>query len=207
MTDAYKALSEIQKTLNAPKGQTNKFGGYKYRSCEDILQAVKPLLGDAVILVSDEIKLIGDRFYVEATARFMLGDAVIETKALAREQANKKGMDDAQLTGATSSYARKYALNGLLLIDDNKDADSQDNRESGAANQPRTQPGKKAKSEPLNQSHILKVMADGDDFATVSFWRGMSQESQEAQWKSMDKASQKHLKALMAQHPPVEKAS
>lgn len=121
----YEKLAEIQKKLNAPKGQYNKFGGYAYRSCEDILEAVKPLLGDCVLTVSDDIVLIGERFYVKATARIALSaDDYVENTAYAREVAEKKGMDASQITGATSSYARKYALNGLLAIDDSKDADT-----------------------------------------------------------------------------------
>ena len=127
MTELLKQLSSIQKELNAPKSQWNKFGKYNYRNCEDILQAVKSLLGDSVILLNDEIEQIGDRVYVKATATFHCGEKSISTTAYAREALDKKGMDSAQVTGATSSYARKYALNGLLLIDDNKDADSHDN--------------------------------------------------------------------------------
>lgn len=127
MSNIIEKLTEIQKKLNAPKNQRNNFGNYNYRSCEDILQAVKPLLVDSVILVSDEIQLIGDRFYVKATATFKTDSDQISVSAYARESFDKKGMDAAQITGATSSYARKYALNGLLLIDDNKDADSMDN--------------------------------------------------------------------------------
>jgi hypothetical protein len=122
-------LAEIQKALNAPKGQTNAFGGYKYRSCEDILMAVKPLLGGLIITVNDDMVPVGDRIYVKATASITDGVDAISTSAFAREAVSKKGMDDAQVTGSTSSYARKYALNGLLLIDDNKDADHGDNRE------------------------------------------------------------------------------
>ena len=122
----------IQRELNAPKGQFNKFGKYNYRNCEDILQAVKPLLGDSVILISDEIQQVGDRFYIKATATLYFGEDSINATAFAREELNKTGMDSAQLTGSTSSYARKYALNGLLLIDDNKDADSHDNKEPAA---------------------------------------------------------------------------
>jgi hypothetical protein len=122
-------LAVIQQKLKAPKGQVNKFGGYRYRSCEDILEAVKPLLGDCVLTISDDIREIGGRVYVEATAR--LGDSVggygIEVKALAREPESKKGMDESQITGAASSYARKYALNGLFCIDDTKDADATNN--------------------------------------------------------------------------------
>lgn len=130
MTTLIKRLAAIQKSLNAPKGQTNTFGNYKYRSCEDILMAVKPLLGELVLTVNDEMVLVGDRIYVKATATITDGEASINTSAFAREAVSKKGMDDAQVTGSTSSYARKYALNGLLLIDDNKDADHADSREN-----------------------------------------------------------------------------
>lgn len=121
----YNELSRIQKELKAPKGQFNKFGNYKYRSCEDILEAVKPLLGDCCLTISDDIILIGDRFYVKATAKLALSNEdYIENSALAREALDKKGMDESQITGASSSYARKYALNGLFAIDDTKDADA-----------------------------------------------------------------------------------
>lgn len=125
----YKKLAEVQQKLKAPKSQFNEYGKYHYRNCEDILEAVKPLLGEYIMLVEDEIVQIGDRFYVKAIAKFGDGITFITNKAYARESLDKKGMDDAQITGATSSYARKYALNGLLLIDDTKDADSKDNRQ------------------------------------------------------------------------------
>jgi len=124
-------LSEIQSKLHAPKGQTNAFGKYKYRSCEDILSAVKPLLIEfgVSLIITDEMVLIGDRYYVKASALLEDGKGfTAKAEAYAREPLSKKGMDEAQITGATSSYARKYALNGLLAIDDTKDADSQDNR-------------------------------------------------------------------------------
>ena len=121
-------LAKIQKELKAPKSQFNKFGNYKYRNCEDILEAVKPLLGDCIILLSDKVVKIGDRYYIKADAIFKddSGD-VISVTAYARESLDKKGMDVSQITGASSSYARKYALNGLLAIDDTKDADTKDN--------------------------------------------------------------------------------
>ena len=121
-------LARIQGELNAPKNQTNKFGKYNYRSCEDILEAVKPLLKGLTIVVSDEMVLVGDRIYVKSTATISDGETSISSTAFAREAADQKGMQPAQLTGSTSSYSRKYSLNGLLLIDDNKDADSQDAR-------------------------------------------------------------------------------
>lgn len=117
-------LSKIQKELKAPKNQYNSFGGYKYRSCEDILEAVKPLLDGLVLTVSDDIIAVADRVYVKATATITDGVDSISNYAFARESLTKKGMDDSQITGATSSYARKYALNGLLCIDDTKDADA-----------------------------------------------------------------------------------
>ena len=116
----------IQSELKAPKGQYNSFGKYNYRSCEDILEGVKPLLAKhgLVLTIQDSIDLIGDRFYVKATATITDGKEQLSTSAYARESLDKKGMDASQVTGATSSYARKYALNGLLAIDDTKDADT-----------------------------------------------------------------------------------
>ena len=129
-------LAAIQSRLNAPKGQTNTFGGYKYRSCEDILTAVKPLLDGLVITISDEVTSVCDRVYVRATATITDGENSISTSGFAREAPTKKGMDDSQITGSASSYARKYALNGLLLIDDSKDADAMDNREHAMPSSP-----------------------------------------------------------------------
>lgn len=126
----HKALLRIQGNLKAPKGKYNNFGGFNYRSCEDILNAVKPLLQETetTLVLTDEVVLIGDRFYVKATATLSNGtDTPIVTSALAREDLTKKGMDGAQLTGATSSYARKYALNAMFAIDDNADNDAMNN--------------------------------------------------------------------------------
>ena len=127
-TNLYKKLVSVQFELKAPKGQRNNFGNYNYRSCEDILEAVKPLLDkyNVALTIRDEIVLIGDRFYVKATATLIDADTgeTVEASAFAREGADKKGMDVSQLTGATSSYARKYALNGLFGIDDNEDGDA-----------------------------------------------------------------------------------
>ena len=119
-------LLNIQEKLKAPKNQTNKFGGYKYRSCEDIFEAVKPLLKEEglTLRTTDELVNIGERYYIKATAILSDGKETIENVAYAREEETKKGMDGSQITGASSSYARKYALNGLFLIDDVKDSDS-----------------------------------------------------------------------------------
>ncbi len=128
-------LNKIQQELNAPKNQYNKFGKYNYRSCEDILSAVKPLLGEAVLTLEDEIVEISGRFYVKATAKLVQTDDVFSCTAYARESENKKGMDASQITGAASSYARKYALNGLFAIDDTKDSDSTNKHKQTSDNQ------------------------------------------------------------------------
>ncbi|RKV82338.1 MAG: recombinase [Neisseria sp.] len=119
-------LEKIQSELNAPKDAFNAFGKYYYRSAESILKAIKPLLAETglVLTVSDDIIAVSDRIYVKATAKITDGEHTVETSALAREPLIKKGMDDSQITGAASSYARKYALCGLLAIDDNKDVDA-----------------------------------------------------------------------------------
>lgn len=121
-------LMNIQQELKAPKGQYNDFGKYAYRSCEDILEAVKPLLKKekVVLTISDELQYIGNRYYIKATATLIdtESEATISNSAYAREEETKKGMDGSQITGASSSYARKYALNGLFGIDDNKDSDT-----------------------------------------------------------------------------------
>ena len=129
--DVYTALHHIQVNLKAPKSQYNNFGKYAYRNCEDILEAVKKILPDgASLTLEDDIQLIGDRHYVCATATLFYKDRMVQASAYAREPLTKKGCDEAQITGASSSYARKYALNGLFLIDDSKDSDSKDNREA-----------------------------------------------------------------------------
>lgn len=145
-----KILSEIQHKLKAPKDKKNDFGNYKYRSCESILEAVKPILNEygAALTLSDEIEEVGGRVYVRATATLFFDgeeslDSVISVSAYAREAEVKKGMDDSQITGATSSYARKYALNGLFAIDDTKDADTNENRIESEARS-KASAGKKA---------------------------------------------------------------
>ena len=121
-------FAAVQNELKAPKGRTNKFGGYKYRSCEDILKAAKPVLAKygCLLTLTDAVVPMDGRYYIEATAIVsdIHGIASIQTKAVAREAETKKGMDDSQITGTASSYARKYALNGLFCLDDVTDADS-----------------------------------------------------------------------------------
>lgn len=118
-------LGLIQIELKAPKSQYNNFGKYKYRNCEDIQEAAKPLLAreGLILTLNDSIEMIGIRYYVKATASITDGENVFSVNSFAREEESKKGMDGSQVTGASSSYARKYALNGLFLIDDTKDAD------------------------------------------------------------------------------------
>ena len=136
----HEKLQGIQSSLKAPKGQTNKFGGYSYRSAEDILTAVKPLLREngCTLVISDDIVGVEGRVYVKATAVLAeaQSDYSIQVNGFARESETRKGMDDSQITGSASSYARKYALNGLFAIDDTKDADA--TNDHGKSNQGRT---------------------------------------------------------------------
>ncbi|CGE69681.1 TPA: ERF family protein [Streptococcus pneumoniae] len=140
----YKKLLNIQRDLKAPKGQYNNFGKYSYRNAEDIMEALKPLLveNNAITYVEDDtIEYIGQRYYLVATISFVdveTGEK-ITVKARAREEENKKGMDGSQITGAASSYARKYALSGLFLIDDNKDADSNEYHKQNNQQKPKQQ--------------------------------------------------------------------
>lgn len=133
-------LQQIQQKLKAPKNQRNSFGGYNYRSCEDILEALKPVLAEfnAAVLLSDEIVQIGTRWYVKATATLKTETESVSVTAYAREEETHKGMAESQITGSASSYARKYALNGLFGIDDTKDADTMDNR--ATFSQPKNDP-------------------------------------------------------------------
>lgn len=124
----YTKLMNVQNELKVPKNNTNTFGNYKFRNAEDILEALKPLLKkhNATVIITDDVVTTGNRYYIKATVKFIDTETgeTIETSALAREEENKKGMDSSQITGSTSSYARKYALNGLFAIDDTKDSDT-----------------------------------------------------------------------------------
>jgi len=147
-------LAEFQQKLKAPKGQYNSFGKYKYRSAEDILEAVKQVITPEgyAIIISDEIVLIGDRHYVKAKAILLNSDGEkYASIAYAREEDTKKGMDASQITGAASSYARKYALNGLFAIDDTKDSDATNNGEDKPKEEPKPQP--KTQKEILTEDH------------------------------------------------------
>ena len=162
-----KKLVAVQAALKAPKGQFNKFGGYKYRSCEDILEAVKPLLLEQglQLTITDEPVEVGGRIYIKATATVTDGSETATVSGYAREAETKKGMDESQITGTASSYARKYALNGLFLIDDTKDADAtNDHQKPKAAPRPKQAP--KPKAAPQLQGGELKA-------AKVRLWRAL----------------------------------
>lgn len=171
--DIYNKLNTIQQKLVAPKGQYNSFGKYYYRSCEDILEGVKSLLKETktALTVTDELVLIGDRYYIKATATLYdcdNGDSV-SNSAYARESLDKKGMDESQITGACSSYARKYALNGLFCIDDVADADTRDNSDNT-----KTETATKKKSatksnidKNLIEEVVARCIADDVDIAKV----------------------------------------
>lgn len=154
-------LLTIQQKLKAPKNQYNKFGNYNYRSCEDILEGVKPLLAETkcILTLSDQIINIGDRFYVQALAKLTdieSGESISNT-AFAREELDKKGMDGSQITGGSSSYARKYCLNGLFLIDDTKDADTNEAKEEQKAKEEKTN------ALPADKVNALKKKAQGSN--------------------------------------------
>jgi hypothetical protein len=151
----YAKLLAVQNELKAPKSQYNEFGRYKYRSCEDILESVKPLLSahDCALVITDDIMMIGDRIYVKATAKLISGSEQVESSAFAREESEKRGMDSSQVTGAASSYARKYALNGLFCIDDTKDSDATNTH----GQQPKEEP---KKEEPKNTQPKMQPVYD-----------------------------------------------
>lgn len=158
MSTLHEKLADIQARLKAPKSQYNSFGKYSYRSCEDIMAAVKSLLAEhgVAITVSDNIVEVGGRIYCQARATIHGASGSISTDAYAREEESKKGMDAAQLSGACSSYARKYALSGLLCLDDSKDADSTNNHEEKPAEkaQPKAQAPKKDILQPSSQRGV-----------------------------------------------------
>ena len=163
MENITKVLSELQRKVKVPKNQRNNFGNYNYRSCEDILEAVKPHLPEGVVIViTDKIVKLGERYYVKAKATISDGKEEIHTVAYARESQEKRGMDLAQITGATSSYARKYALNGLLMIDDVRDADTQDNTEKAVA-KPKDARKDKIKELLLDLGHEPKTIKEAQD--------------------------------------------
>ena len=183
-------LTDIQTELKAPKNRFNRFGNYKYRSCEDILEAVKPLLKEhkATLTIRDEIVEVGGRVYVKAIVTFNAGDENAEVTAFARESESKKGMDDSQITGTASSYARKYALNGLFLIDDTKDADTEEfTQQSKDAEKTQETAAKKigkVKAEALSKA----VLDCGKDINTVLAYFGVK--------KAEDLTEEQHMQIM-----------
>lgn len=153
------ALKSIQSELHAPKNQYNSYGGFKYRSCEDILEALKPLLAkyNATVTISDDITMVADRIYVKATVTLKSGDESESVTAFAREPADKKGMDASQITGTASSYARKYALNGMFLIDDAKDPDSDEYQKEQNARSQKAEKKAPAKKSRITEQQISEI--------------------------------------------------
>ena len=164
--EIYQKRERIQKKLKAPKNQHNKFGGYNYRSCEDILEAVKPLLDGCVLTISDSIREVGGRVYVEAEATLSDGANQINVCAYAREPEDRKGMDASQITGSASSYARKYALNGLFLIDDTKDADTMPPSQQPAAKPLDVDKAIKAMNSAKSKPELVRYYESAIDRAT-----------------------------------------
>lgn len=190
-------LMLIQSELKAPKGQYNSFGKYNYRSAEDILEAVKPLCTQqgAVLTLQDDIALIGDRYYVKATAT--LADCESEAQyvvtAFAREAENKTGMDSSQITGTASSYARKYALNGLFCIDDTKDADTDEYRNTTTKAAKESKPkASKASAQPDRLTYRDKVMITGEE-------KGMTPKQLATKFKLTRETTEERFKEVLAE--------
>ena len=223
----YKKLADIQSELHAPKRQINDFGGYQYRSCEDILQAVKPLLNDYALTIVDELvfsgiledEIIGagnkamkvqtQRVYIKAVVTLTSSDGKesITTSAVAREASIKKGMDASQVSGATSSYARKYALNGLFAIDDTKDSDStnkhdedkvQDMSLEGLAGVRASEPKKRVDKEAMQKAVIEIVFAhDGDDQdSIIKAWTKLKRHEKKFVWYQLSSKQQKKIREV-----------
>lgn len=195
----YEKLGVIQSKLKAPKGQYNSFGKYKYRSCEDILEAVKPLLAETktVLCITDQMEVVGDRVYVRAETHLKDAEdssSEIVTVAYAREEESKKGMDSSQVTGAASSYARKYALNGLFCIDDNKDSDSTNTGGGKAA-------AKKPESEPvemITSENVMSIQNIIDKYSSSNLYDQIKTRFKVDDIKSLTKEKgQKCLKMLI----------
>lgn len=170
----YEKLAAIQRELKAPKGQFNSFGKYKYRSCEDILEALKPVLSKngCVVVLSDSVEQVGDRFYICATATITDAESgkSVSNVALAREDKERAGMSESQITGTASSYARKYALNGLFLIDDTKDADTDAYHEQTTGEKHKEEPKIAAATAKANEVKKLLVKISGDKTIAQQVW-------------------------------------
>lgn len=184
----------IQSSLKAPKSQRNTFAKYNYRSCEDIIEAVKPLLADhgLFMMISDKVVFHSElRCYVEATVTVTDGENTLTATASAREAVVKKGMDDSQITGATSSYARKYALNGMFGIDDTKDSDATNDHK----------PSEDYQFAQLLVSH----MSNKDSAALLDAWTSKDQQAQEMAWHHLSSQDRSKIKKLLADERKQQK--
>ena len=172
--EIYEKLNKIQSELKAPKGQYNKFGKYSYRSCEDILEALKPhlLKNGCVVTLTDDMQFIGDRYYLKATATITDAESgkSVSNVALAREDKERAGMSESQITGTASSYARKYALNGLFLIDDTKDADTDAYHEQTTGEKHKEEPKIAAATAKANDVKKMLVKISGDKTIAQQVW-------------------------------------
>lgn len=194
MSEAITELARIQRELKAPKDLLNKFGGYTYRSAESILEGLKKVLGGCTVTISDDIVSMDGRFYVRATATLTAPDgSLTSTTAYAREQDEKKGMDAAQLTGATSSYARKYALNGLFAIDDTKDADHDGTPEKAPEKPAKAAPKTEGKPANAAQRKVMKSLIEQILAADIGF-------DEERLRKGIEKATNGRAKDLASMH-------
>ena len=160
MKKIYSELNRLQQELKAPKNLYNSFGNYAYRNAEGILEAVKPMLNGLVLIINDEVVQIGERYYIKATVTITDGEESVSAIAYAREDESKKGMDGCQITGACSSYARKYALNALLMIDDSKDSDDDSLSPRNPANQEKPNKGQDAQKKQENKNIKADPAAD-----------------------------------------------
>lgn len=204
----YEKLGAVQSALKAPKGQENKFGGYRYRSCEDIMEAVKPLLKEhgLVLTVSDAMETVGTRYYVKATATITDGESEKSVTAYAREPEGRKGMDEAQVTGSSSSYARKYALNGLFCIDDTKDPDATNDHGRGKPNaKPKVEGSQPVAAVPRDYSKLAELkrryaaatgMSEEDAGKSIVGTYGNPKGMSDAAYKAMIAAVEQNVSSL-----------
>jgi len=193
------ALMEIQRKLKAPKNRRNSFGNYNYRSCEDILEGLKPILAehDAVMTISDQIITVGTRVYVQATVTLRTPDGEYTTSAMAREAETKKGMDDSQITGMASSYARKYALNGMFLIDDTKDADTDEYRQETEGRAQTEAVGDKKITKTKAAALLARCEKDGVNIVKLFAWCKVkvAEDITERQYSSINQRWEEVVKA------------
>lgn len=212
LADIHDVLHHVQMNLHAPKNQYNSFGKYHYRSCEDILEGLKKVLPfNAYVTLQDEIIMVGQRIYVKATATLTYRGHSISNTAFAREEECRKGMDASQLTGATSSYARKYALNGLFMIDDVKDADTDEakNQESRPSKSPAKPTSENDDMKELC-AKIKQQLNDSNNLEILNYvWNGFEKKLSEIKavnpkWYDVLKIVYQNKMTFFAQQPPAD---